>query len=204
MLKKNEYSSKYIIILFWVLISFITPLVCPSSLHYAYPIALPISIASAFSIISLKNWNKYLYYSTISLFIYMMISSSYIRYKLKFNVPDKNRIIASELSGLLNDTDLLHIDILAYHHIIYYLVGKKPLTPYYHPPILIENHKRFQIDRENEYQNIFINKPKYVLVESEPSSEIIKGYLKKDYSIEKTLYNNYNIYKINDDINIQF
>jgi len=133
-----------------------------------------------------------------------MISSSYLRYKWKFNVPDKNRIIAIELSGLLDDADLLHIDIVANHHIIYYLVGKKPLTPYYHPTVLIENHKSFQIDRENEYQKIFINKPKYVLVKSEPSSEIINKYLIKDYSIEKTLYDDFHIYKINENINIQF
>ncbi len=204
MLKNNDYRPKYIIILFWVLISFITPLVCGKSLHYAYPLALPISIASTFSIISLKNWNKYLYYSTISLFLYMMISSSYLRYKWKFNVPDENRIIASELSGLLDDTDLLHIDIVAYHQIIYYLVGKKPLTPYYHSTILVQNQEGFQIDRENEYQKIFIKKPKYVLVKSKPTSEIINKYLKKDYSIEKNFYNNYHIYKINEDINIQF
>jgi hypothetical protein len=134
----------------------------------------------------------------------MMISSSYLRYKWKFNVPDKNRIIASELSGLLDDTDLLHIDIVANHHIIYYLVGKRPLTPYYHPPILIDNLKHFQFDIENEYQNIFNKKPKYVLVKSKPTSEIINKYLKKDYSIEKNFYNNYHIYKINEDINIQF
>jgi hypothetical protein len=133
----------------------------------------------------------------------MMISSSYLKYKWKFNVPDKNRIIANELAEISDDTDLLHIDAV-YHHIIYYLVGKNPITPYYHPPSLIDRYKVYQIDRKNEYQKIFNNKPKYVLVKGEPSSRIIDEYLVKGYSIEKTLYDDFHIYKINENINIQF
>ena len=202
MLKKNDYRSKYVNILIWLSVSFITPLFVGQSLHYTYPLALPISVASTFSIIYFKNWNRYLYYSTISILIFMMVSSSYLRFKWKFNVPDKNRIIANELAEISHDKDLIHIDAV-YHHIIYYLVGKKPITPYYHPPSLIYRYNVYQIDRKNEYQNIFNKKPKYVLVKGEPSSKIIDEYLIKDYSIEKTLFDDFYIYKINEDINIQ-
>ena len=78
MLKKNDYRSKYVNILIWLSVSFITPLFVGQSLHYTYPLALPISVASTFSIIYFKNWNRYLYYSTISILIFMMVSSSYI------------------------------------------------------------------------------------------------------------------------------
>ena len=127
-----------------------------------------------------------------------MISSSYLKYKWKFKIPDKNRIIASELSYMLSDEDLLHIDA-GYIHIIYYLVGKNPITPYYHPPSLIDRYQVYQIDRKIEYQNIFNKKPKYVLVKREPSSKIIDEYLLKNYSIEKTLHSDFHIYKINND-----
>ena len=78
---------------------------------------------------------------------------------------------------MLSDDDLLHIDVVHNHHIIYYLVGKAPITPYYHPPSLTYRHKVYHVDRKTEYQKIFNKKPRCVLVKGEPSSKFIDEYL---------------------------
>ena len=194
-IRSNKYKTGYLLSFIWLFASILGILLPGRTFfHYTYQLAPAVTLLS-FPIIEraekLSSNFKYLF---IILFILGTWKISNNKYLKIFKPEDEVRVVATELSDIMMEQDILFIDNT--YHIIYMLTEKIPPTPYFHPSNIYVNFEKYFIDRDEEYYKIFeVKKPNYVLILGEPSSSIIKKYLQK-YSLIKTVNEKYNIYQL--------
>ncbi len=192
-IKSNKFVTGYVISFIWLFASILGVLLPGRTFfHYTYQMAPAFTLLSTPIIERTEKLSSNFKYLLIILFILSTWIISNNKYIMIFKPEDEVRAVASELSDLMTKEDILFIDNT--YHIIYLLTEKFPPTPYFHPSNIYLNYEKYSIERYEEYYKIFeLNKPNYVLVLGEPSSNIINKYLQK-YSLIKTINGKYNIY----------
>ena len=194
-LKNNKFKDSYLFSFIWLFTSILGVLLPGRTFfHYTYQLAPAVTLLSIPITESAEKLPSNFKYLFIILFILSTWKISNNKYLKIFKPEDEVRVVATELSDLMTEEDILFIDNT--YHIIYLLTEKIPPTPYFQPSNIYANFDKYLIDRDEEYYKIFeVQKPNYVLVNGEPSSNTIKKYL-QNYSLIKIVNGKYNIYHL--------
>ena len=194
-IRSNKFTIGYALSSIWLFASILGVLLPGRTFfHYTYQLAPAVTLLSIPIIERAEKIPSNFKYLFIILFILTTWKISNNKYLKIFKPEDEVRVVATEISDLMIEEDILFIDNT--YHIIYLLTGKIPPTPYFQPSNIYANFEKYFIDLDEEYYKIFeVKKPNYVLVFGEPSSNTIKKYLQK-YSLIKTINGKYNIYHL--------
>jgi len=153
-IRSNKFKTGYVLSLFWLLASILGILLPGRTFfHYTYQLAPAVTLLSLPIIERAEKLSSNFKYLVVILFILGTWKISNNKYLKIFKPEDEVRVVATELSDIMMEEDILFIDNT--YHIIYMLTDKIPPTPYFHPSNIYVNFEKYLIDQDEEYYNIF-------------------------------------------------
>lgn len=116
--------------------------------------------------------------------IVMIVLNIFFQKKDYYDKPDYPRLVAAFLKERLEPGDILYTG--DYHHIVYHLTGMKSPTAYIHRSLIwdADNYEALGITADEAFDNIFLQKPRFVLVEKElKPDKPVYHYLLTSYTL---------------------